>query len=123
VPASAGPTTSALLKLVVSSAFGRREQLFRHYRRDEAGEAAERERVGDPGRHHHQRDQPVRPVADDQHERCQRRRDHQLVGDHQAAPAAGQVEPGAQQRAGDQARQRDRGHREAGEPGAAGAVE
>ena len=101
----------------------RRQQLAGHERRDHAGEAAERQRVGDPGGDHDERQHPVRRVPDQQHERDEHRRDHELVDHHQRAAPAGQVEPGAEQRAAHEAREGDRRHRRAGQAGAAGAVE
>ncbi len=58
VPARAGPTTRAPLKLVVSSALAGGSSSSGHDHRDEAGEAAERERVGQARQQDHQRDQP-----------------------------------------------------------------
>jgi hypothetical protein len=77
---------------------GGRQQILRHEHGDEAGEAAERERIGQPRHQHGQRDDPVRRVARDQHEHDEHRRDQDLVEHHQVAPAPGQVEPGSQQR-------------------------
>jgi hypothetical protein len=102
---------------------GARQEVIAHDRRDQAREAAERQRPHQARQQRHGDREQGGHVTDAQREEHHHPAGQRLVEHHQGLPAAVQVEPAAEQRRGHEARKRDRRDEGAGQHGVAGALE